>query len=472
MGMRRREANRIIVLGLLDIFLTVMSLYLATWARYVIPWGVRLPRHLVALPWPVYLMSVLIWPIVLSLVSAYTRRPHPGRRVFSEVYALLLGVGIASMALAGCLYFTYREVPRRLFLYFGIINFGSLLLVRLIIHWSYRFAHHNGRALRLLIVGAGRVGEEIARQIQCREPGWQLIGFLDDDPAKARQQLVGLPVLGTLSALEDTIKSHRVDEIIFALPLRAHNRLAQLVLEMERLPVEVSVVPDYFNLAFFRAKPDEFFGFPLIRLRASAIEGESRIIKRLFDLMLAIPLLIICLPCFFLIALLIRLDSPGPVLFKQERVGENCQIFGMWKFRTMVQNADALLGEVVRQTPDNQIIHKSPDDPRVTRVGRFLRHHSIDELPQLINVIKGEMSLVGPRPELVWLVDHYQGWQRKRFAVPAGMTGWWQISGRSERLMHLHVEDDLYYINNYSIWLDLRILWRTIAVVLSGKGAY
>lgn len=212
--------------------------------------------------------------------------------------------------------------------------------------------------------------------------------------------------------------------------------------------------------------------FPLIRLRASAIEGEARIIKRLLDIMLAIPLLLLCLPFFFLVAFLIRLDSPGPILFRQERVGENCQIFGMWKFRTMVQNAEALQDQVVRQTPDNQVIHKIPDDPRVTRVGRFLRRHSIDELPQLINVIKGEMSLVGPRPELVWLVDRYQGWQRKRFAVPAGMTGWWQISGRSERMMHLHVEDDLYYINNYSFWLDLHILWCTIAVVISGEGAY
>ncbi len=472
MSTRRRGANRIIILGLMDISLTVLSLYLATWARYVIPWGVRLPWSLVALPWPVYVMTAVIWPVVLSLISVYDLRPHPNRRLWSEVYALLLGVGIASMALAGCLYFSYREVPRRLFLYFGMINFCLLTLVHLVMYGSYRLAHHNGRALRLLIVGAGRVGEEIARQIQNHGAGWQLIGFLDDDPAKEEREIVGLPVLGPISVLEEIIHTHRVDEVIFALPPHAHNRLAQLVLAIERLPVEVSVVPDYFNLAFFRAKSDEFFGFPLIRLRASAIEGEARIIKRLFDLVLAIPLLLMCLPLFLVVALLIRLDSPGPPFFRQERVGENCQVFGMWKFRTMVQHADAMLADIVRQSPNDQFIHKTPDDPRVTRVGRFLRRYSIDELPQLINVIKGEMSLVGPRPELVWLVDRYEGWQRKRFAVPAGMTGWWQISGRSERMMHLHVEDDLYYINNYSIWLDLRILWRTIGVVISGKGAY
>jgi lipopolysaccharide/colanic/teichoic acid biosynthesis glycosyltransferase len=131
-----------------------------------------------------------------------------------------------------------------------------------------------------------------------------------------------------------------------------------------------------------------------------------------------------------------------------------------------------LLPDVVIEMADGQIVHKHRADPRVTRVGGVLRRFSIDELPQLVNVIKGEMSLVGPRPELPWMVDRYEGWQRKRFAVPPGITGWWQISGRSDRPMHLHVEDDLYYIQNYSIWLDLRILSRTVGVVLSGQGAY
>jgi exopolysaccharide biosynthesis polyprenyl glycosylphosphotransferase len=245
-----------------------------------------------------------------------------------------------------------------------------------------------------------------------------------------------------------------------------------LVMDLERLPVEVSVVPDYFDLAFFRTRMDEMFGFPLIRLRASAIEGGARMTKRLFDLVVAVPFLILSLPFFPLIALAIRIDTRGRVFLKQERIGENCQRFGMWKFRTMVENAELLHPEVVLETPEGQFVHKHRDDPRVTRVGRFLRRYSVDELPQLFNVIKGEMSLVGPRPELPWMVDRYQGWQRKRFAVPPGLTGWWQVSGRSDRPMHLHVEDDLYYIQNYSIWLDLHILYRTVGVVLSGKGAY
>jgi len=468
----RRETNRVATLLLTDIALTLLALYLASWARYLIPWGVRLSWRFVALPWPVYLTAALIWPVVLSLASAYDVRPHASRPLSAELRSLLLGVGLALLVLAGALYLSYRMVPRRLFFYFGLLDSSLLALTRTIAHLLRRAAQHNGRAPRLLIAGAGRVGREIARQVQRHDDGWHLVGFLDDDQAKVGGQVEGVPVLGTLDALEETVRSEQVDEVIFALPLRAHERLMRLVLDLEKLPVEVSVVPDYFDLAFFRTRTEEFFGFPLIRLRASAIEGGARVAKRLFDLAITLPLLALCAPIFPLIALAIRLDSPGPALFQQKRVGENGQVFGMWKFRTMVQNADALLPQVVQRTPNGQIIHKRPDDPRVTRVGRFLRRFSLDELPQLWNVLKGEMSLVGPRPELPWLVDRYEGWQRKRFAVPPGMTGWWQVSGRSDRPMHLHVEDDLYYIQNYSIWLDLRILWRTIGVVLSGRGAY
>jgi lipopolysaccharide/colanic/teichoic acid biosynthesis glycosyltransferase len=144
----------------------------------------------------------------------------------------------------------------------------------------------------------------------------------------------------------------------------------------------------------------------------------------------------------------------------------------MYKFRTMVHNAEALREQVETTTPDGQIIHKQPDDPRVTRLGRILRRTSLDELPQLLNVLIGDMSLVGPRPEMPYLVDRYQPWQRKRFAVPPGITGWWQVTGRSEKMMHLHTEDDLYYINHYTIWLDIQIMVRTLWVVLVGRGSY
>ena len=172
------------------------------------------------------------------------------------------------------------------------------------------------------------------------------------------------------------------------------------------------------------------------------------------------------------IALVIKLDSAGPVFFRQRRVGENGRIFRMYKFRTMMENAEKMQPQVNHVNGDGYIIHKQENDPRVTRVGRFLRRTSLDESPQLLNVLKGEMSLVGPRPEMPWLVDSYEPWQHKRFAVPQGMTGWWQVNGRSEKPMHLHTEDDLYYVQNYSMWMDLYILLKTPLVVLKGRGAY
>jgi len=213
-------------------------------------------------------------------------------------------------------------------------------------------------------------------------------------------------------------------------------------------------------------------GIPFIGLRESVIDPSARVVKRIFDILGSLAMLAILAIPMAVVALVIRLDSPGPVFFRQRRVGENGKLFDMLKFRTMVAGAEQLQAQVLTRTEEGQVIHKKKDDPRVTRIGRWLRRYSVDELPQLWNVLRGEMSLVGPRPELPWLVDRYEGWQRKRFAVPQGLTGWWQVSGRSDRPMHLSTEDDLYYVFNYSIWLDLRILLMTPIAVLGGRGAF
>ena len=195
-------------------------------------------------------------------------------------------------------------------------------------------------------------------------------------------------------------------------------------------------------------------------------------LKRVFDLSVGLFALIFALPLMALSVLMVYLEDGSPVIFRQKRVGKNGYLFTMFKIRTMVKNAEQLQSQVQKRDLDGNLLHKTKDDPRVTRVGRLLRRFSLDELPQLFNVLAGTMSLVGPRPEIPYLADEYASWQRKRFDVLPGMTGWWQISGRSNKPMHLHTEDDLYYIQNYSIWLDLQIIFRTIWVVLIGKGSY
>jgi exopolysaccharide biosynthesis polyprenyl glycosylphosphotransferase len=234
----------------------------------------------------------------------------------------------------------------------------------------------------------------------------------------------------------------------------------------------VRVVPDYFDLAMSRATVEDFNGLPLVGLRDPAIDGYDRVVKRFFDLVVSVLLLLVAWPVMLLVALAIKLDSAGPALFVQERIGENGQPFQMFKFRSMFVSAERVNSSAPAPGLSDVIVHKTPNDARVTRVGRFIRRTSLDELPQLFNVLRGEMSLVGPRPELPWLVESYETWQRRRFAVPPGITGWWQINGRSDRVMHMHTEDDLYYIQNYSPLLDLQILWRTIGVVVRGRGAF
>jgi len=194
--------------------------------------------------------------------------------------------------------------------------------------------------------------------------------------------------------------------------------------------------------------------------------------KRAFDLLFGFLALILALPLMALSVLLVYLEDGSPVIFRQKRVGKDGCLFEMLKIRTMVKNAEQLQSQVEKRDLDGNLIPKLKDDPRITRVGRVLRRFSLDELPQLINVLAGTMSLVGPRPEIPALAEKYEPWQRKRLSVLPGITGWWQINSRSYQPMLLHIEDDLYYIQNYSIWLDLQILLRTIWVVLSGKGAY
>jgi len=299
--------------------------------------------------------------------------------------------------------------------------------------------------------------------------GMSLVGFLDDDPQKNGN---GFDVLGTLDQAREVIQQRGVDDVVMALPGSAHQRLNQVVSELHDLPVRVWIIPDYFSLTLHRAAVEDFAGLPMLDIRAPALSEYQRMLKRAFDLVVVILSLPLVLPVMGVIALAIKLDSRGPVLYRAQRAGENGRVFTMYKFRTMIVGAASMNGKVGYTNGDGQHVHKVRNDPRVTRMGRFLRRSSLDELPQIINVLEGSMSLVGPRPEMPELVEKYEPWQRKRFTVPQGITGWWQINGRSDRPMHLNTQDDLYYVQHYSLWLDLQILARTAWSVLRGKGAY
>jgi exopolysaccharide biosynthesis polyprenyl glycosylphosphotransferase len=266
----------------------------------------------------------------------------------------------------------------------------------------------------------------------------------------------GLSIIGLLDQTIELVRTHHIDTVIILLPNSPE--LYQLIADLQALSLRIL-------LAYSVVSPseDDTTGpLSLIDLATCVLSRRQRLIKRGMDIVFTIPLIILSLPLMLLIALAVRLDSPGPVLFKQVRLGQHARPFSMYKFRSMRVG-------VTQGSPAMKRAH----DPRVTRIGKFIRQTSLDEIPQLFNVIKGDMSLVGPRPELPAVVrDYYQSWQYARFTVPQGATGWWQINGRSSRPMHLHTDDDLYYIRHYSLLMDVRIMLRTIPVVIKQEGAF
>jgi exopolysaccharide biosynthesis polyprenyl glycosylphosphotransferase len=453
----------------LDGLLVCISLFIATQLR---PWLGFLPftaeyPAVIPTPWIVYPIFAVEWVAIMLLLSVYDGRRN--LRPADEFANLTLATALASVALAGSLYLTYRMVSRLLFLVFVTLAYLFMLTWRGIARQVMSRGKPE-KQRRVLIVGAGPVGRNLGEQIAHNpQLGLKVVGFLDDNPQKRSN----CPdILGPLNGVQEIAQHSKVDDIVIALPQKAYDRIDQLVWELHRLPLKVWVIPDYFRLALHKAAIEEFAGIPMLDLRAPALSDYQRMVKRAFDLIVTILVLPLALLLMGLIALAIRLQGPGPILIRQQRVGENGKLFDMLKFRSMVPNAEDLRHLVEHYDEAGNLVHKTTDDPRVTPVGRLLRRASADELPQLFNVLAGEMSLVGPRPELPYLVDKYEPWQRQRFAVPQGLTGWWQVNGRSDKPMHLNTEDDLYYVQHYSIFLDMYILIKTIGAVWRGQGAF
>lgn len=474
---KRFSANYMALLLIVDGLSLQIALWLAIQLRLTFRLGqtlepevVRLYGYLPGLE--LHLLVGALWLVSFLALSVYT--PRKIIHWYDEAQRILLAHTISALSLAGLLYMANLELPRLIYGYFYLIALAMLFGYRALLRFYHRLRRHSSSSVaRILVVGAGKVGRDTVEEFRRYQwPGIEFVGFLDDDPEKHGKLIDGLPVLGPLSEATKVIDEHHVDEVLIALPPRAHVRLVNLVATLYERPVRVRVVPDYFELAFFGATVESLGGIPLIGLRDPAIDGFDRLVKRIFDIVLSSIGLALFSPLMIGVAIAIKLEDGGPILYRAERVGENGRLFNMLKFRSMVVGADKMQAQVNQTDAHGHLIHKTANDPRVTRIGRWLRRTSIDELPQLINVLKGEMSLVGPRPELPWLVEKYEPWQRKRFAVPQGITGWWQVNGRSDNPMHLHTDLDLYYIQNYSIWLDLQILWRTFSVVIRGRGAY
>jgi exopolysaccharide biosynthesis polyprenyl glycosylphosphotransferase len=321
---------------------------------------------------------------------------------------------------------------------------------------------------------ATRICLELARTPQA---GYHVVGaFLTERAAPDDFLVVGVPVLGMASEVVDALGELHADTVIVTgsdgLPA---DQIRQISWSLEPGRQHLVVSPGLVDVAGPRIHTRPVSGLPLIHVETPRYEGGRRVIKRLFDLAAGGLLLAILSVPYALVAATIRLSSEGPVYFRQERVGINGSRFSMLKFRSMVEDAEAQLSDLKRSEGDaagNAVMFKMADDPRVTPIGRFLRRYSLDELPQLINVMRGEMSLVGPRPPLPSEVEAYESHVNRRFLVTPGITGLWQVSGRSNLDWEDTVRLDLYYVENWSLTSDLQILWRTFSAVLKRDGAY
>ncbi|MGH2542220.1 MAG: sugar transferase [Ardenticatenaceae bacterium] len=405
---------------------------------------------------------------IATVLGIWSMRGYQLQRIFriaEETAILLLGSLVAMGIFAGFLFFTDRDISRLVVLYFSLLTPLFALLFR--VSWRQLFKRLRAPRVptaRVLIVGAGELGRELGNQLQERSwLGLELVGYVDDCSKE------GL-TLGALEELEKLCVRENVDVVIVSLPFEDHGELAKLLERIHDLPVQVKLLPDLYPFAYLYSRLEMFGGMPLVGLAEPVISPWQAAVKRAMDVAISVVgVLLLALPMVG-VALAVRLTSRGPIIFTHERVGEGGKIFRMYKFRTMVEDAEQLLLQQAEH--DATLLVKRENDPRVTPLGRWLRRFSLDELPQLWNVLRGDMSIVGPRPELPYIVELYEPWQRKRLMVPQGITGWWQINGRSNKPMLYHTEDDMYYIRNFSLFLDLDIMWRTIWVVVRGKGAY
>ncbi len=389
----------------------------------------------------------------------------------SQITRLTFSYSLVVWVFAGVLFFTFRETSRLLVIYFTFINYIALIIIRYVI-WSFLKKRHNQEnATSVLIVGVNDTCNLLAKTIS-EELGsvFKLIGFVDSQ-APENLELPKL-FLGYIKDLPHIVQKNKVEVIIIAETDWNCGYLQSLVREMIHLPVRIYLAPDSVQLAMVKAEVEQIGNIVLIGIREPLIQGGKRFSKRIMDVAISIVLFLLTWPLLIALWIAIRIDSKGPAIFAASRVGEGGKIFKMYKFRTMFVNSENLQQSVTQVDKQGRKIYKVKHDPRVTRVGRWLRRTSLDELPQLFNVLKGEMSWVGPRPEQPFITKEYEQWQWQRVLVPPGVTGWWQVSGRSDLPMNLNTNYDVYYVRNYSILLDLKILLKTVLVVLKGKGAY
>ena len=349
------------------------------------------------------------------------------------------------------------------------IAFLSALIIRGVVRGNAR----RRRPERILIVGAGKVGQLMARRIQSSNDGTVVVGFVDDNVTSVEEGLDGIPIIPERGGLNCAIQATGATRLVIAFSESPTHEVLDSLRDSDFGRLPVSIVPRFFEITPPHAQISELDGMPLIDLKSAQLSPAARIVKRTLDVVISAGALIVLAPLLAAVALAIKLDSPGPVFFRQERLGSRSTPFKIWKFRTMRRDAESLRFEMahLNEMEGSGPLFKMKEDPRITRLGRLLRRTSIDELPQLFNVLRGSMSLVGPRPFVTHEAVQIQGWGQRRLDLAPGITGLWQVRGRNDVPFEEMVQLDYMYVTNWSVWWDLRILLQTIPTVLAQRGA-
>jgi exopolysaccharide biosynthesis polyprenyl glycosylphosphotransferase len=466
----------------IDAFVVFIAFGLAYWLRYRLEFGGDvLPGF--SQPFSFFLDTVILQLMVVTIIVFQVRGVYrlPRWTSFLDEAMIIASSATTAMAIIILYIFLQRFFPSRLiFLYAWVLMIVLLLGKRLFVRVVRQSFWARGIGVdRVLIVGAGRAGQRIMQHIYGNpQLGYRVVGFLGDQPVEenwgiaTERRVERPPYLGDPGAIEEAIRQHEVSEVIIALPPAEHRSIFRMIQQCRQMDVSFTFLPDLFEMALDRVAIHEVAGLPLIELRESRIRGWNYVVKRAMDLIISAGVLLFLSPLLALISLAIKLDSPGPVFIRQLRVGRDGEEFICYKFRSMVQDAEQRKQELMEKEGSNGPLFKMKNDPRVTRVGRILRKTSLDEVPQFFNVLLGEMSVVGPRPQIPAEVQLYEDWHFQRLQVTPGLTGLWQVSGRSDLSFDEMVKLDLYYAENWSPWLDIKLMLRTVPAVLFGRGAY
>jgi exopolysaccharide biosynthesis polyprenyl glycosylphosphotransferase len=426
-----------------------------------------------------YLGQQALLTLLLIIIFAQNKvwRRRRGEVLIDEIFRLSYATATGIALMMAFTFFSRPLAFSRLLLVWALVFIvlflsASRLVRRIILRWNYR----RGRGVdRALIVGSGEAGRGVMRTLLARpDLGFHAVGYLDDGSGENNMGLGRIPHLGTLPDLVRVLKDHPdLHTVFIALPAHRHGEMTELVDICQDHDVQSQVVPDLFQMSLHRVEFSNMAGLPMLSVRDVGMSRAAQAVKRVLDIAVVLLLSPITLFLGTVIAVAIKLENPdGPVFYAADRVGQNGELFRMYKFRSMVVNADEQKEALQEYNEALGPIFKIRNDPRLTAVGRIIRRLSLDELPQFWNVLIGDMSLVGPRPPLPAEVACYQPWHRRRLEVKGGLTGLWQTSGRSDLTFDEQALLDIYYIENWSLTLDIRLILQTIPYLLLARGAY